>query len=122
MIVCTEFQKIGDFKSQQLEMMYKQIIYMYHSKSIDESYPKNVLFIEFELLSQKFWAFFVKMLAFFTMPTDKIWSCHMIQEANFEHFLFFHNSTFNIKKSHKISNGKSSLLDNLPLIFRSSPV
>ena len=33
----------------------KQIIY--HSKGIDESYPKNVLFIEFEPLCQKVWAF-----------------------------------------------------------------
>ena len=33
----------------------KQIIY--HSKGIDESYPKNVLFIEFEQLCQTLWAF-----------------------------------------------------------------
>ena len=33
----------------------KQIIY--HSKGIDESYSKNVLFIEFEPLCQKLWVF-----------------------------------------------------------------
>ena len=33
----------------------KQI--MYHSKGIDENYPKNLLFIEFERLCQKLWAF-----------------------------------------------------------------
>ena len=49
----------------------------------------------------------VKILAFLTMPTHQIWSCHVTQEANFENFLFFPNSTFNIKKSHKISSGKA---------------
>ena len=34
----------------------KQI--MYHSKGIDESCPKNVIFTEFEPLCQKLWAFF----------------------------------------------------------------
>ena len=33
----------------------KQIIY--HSKGIDKSYPQTVLFIEFEPLCQKLWAF-----------------------------------------------------------------
>ena len=28
---------------------------IYHSKDIDKSYPKNVLFIEFEPLCQKLW-------------------------------------------------------------------
>ena len=50
---------------------------------------------------------FVKILAFFTMPTHQIWSCHVTQEANFKIFLFFPNFTFNIKKSHKISSGKA---------------
>ena len=44
---------------------------------------------------------------FFTMPADQIWSCHVTQEANFEDFLFCSNSTFNIRKSHKIPCGKA---------------
>ena len=42
------------------------------------------------------------------MPADQIWSCHVIEDANFEKFLFYPNSTFNIRKSHKISSGKLS--------------
>ena len=41
------------------------------------------------------------------MHTHQISSCHMTQDANFEKFLFFPNSTFNIRRSHKISNGKA---------------
>ena len=47
----------------------KQIIY--HSKGIDTSYPKNVLFIEFEPLCQKVWAF-LSNFAVFMMPTHQI--------------------------------------------------
>ena len=49
---------------------------------------------------------FVKFWHFFTMPAYQIWSCHVTQEANFENFLFCPNSTFYIRKSHKISSGK----------------
>ena len=41
------------------------------------------------------------------MPAYQIWSCHMTQEANLENFLFCLNSTFNTRKSHKISSGKA---------------
>ena len=41
------------------------------------------------------------------MPAHQIWSHHVTQEANFEIFLFCPNSTFNIRKSHKISGGKA---------------
>ena len=41
------------------------------------------------------------------MPAHQIWSSHVIQEANFEKFLFCPNSTFNIRKSHKISGEKA---------------
>ena len=37
-------------------------------------------------------------MVFFTMPAHQIWSCHVIQEANFEKILFFPNSAFNIRK------------------------
>ena len=38
---------------------------------------------------------------FYTMPAHQIWSCHVTQDANFEHILFFSNSTLNIRKSKK---------------------
>ena len=41
------------------------------------------------------------------MPAHQIWSCHLVQDANFKNFLFCSNSSFNIKKSHKISSGKA---------------
>ena len=50
---------------------------------------------------------FCQMLALFTMPIHQIWSCHLTQVANFEIFLFCSNSTFNIRKSHKIFSGKA---------------
>ena len=43
----------------------------------------------------------------FTKPTHQVWSCHVTQEANFENFLLCPNSTFNIRKSHKIYSGKA---------------
>ena len=55
----------------------------------------------------KSYGHFCPILAFFTMPAHQIWSCHVTQDANFEKFLFCPNSTFNIRKSHKISSGKS---------------
>ena len=50
---------------------------------------------------------FVKFWHFFTMPAHQMWSYHVTQEANFENFLFCTNSTFNIRKVHKISSGKA---------------
>ena len=47
----------------------------------------------------KFWLFM--------MPAHQIWSCHMTQDTNFEKNLFCPNSTFNIRKSYKISSGKA---------------
>ena len=57
---------------------------------------KNVLFIEFESLCQKTWAF-MSNLGIFTMPALQIWSCHVT----------FPNSAFNIGKSCKISSIKA---------------
>ena len=31
---------------------------------------------------------FCQILAFFAMPAHQIWSCHVTEEANFEHFYF----------------------------------
>ena len=54
----------------------------------------------------KSYGHFCQILALFTMPAHQICSCHVTQDANFENFLFCPNSTFNIRKSHKISSGK----------------
>ena len=43
----------------------------------------------------------------FRMSAHQISSCQVTQEANFENVLFYPNSTFNIRKSHKISSGKA---------------
>ena len=77
---------------------------IYHSKGIDESYPKMYFFIEFEPLCQKLWVF-MSNFGIFTMPTPQLWPCHVNQEANFEKLLFY--SAFNIRKSYKISGRKA---------------
>ena len=45
-------------------------------------------------------------VAFFTMPTHQIWSCHVTKVANFENFKVWPNSTLTFKKSHQIASGK----------------
>ena len=50
---------------------------------------------------------FVKFWHFFTMPAHQIWPCHVTQKANFENFLCFPNSAFNIRKSNKTSSRKA---------------
>ena len=72
---------------------------------------KSVPFSEFEPL--KSYGYFCQILAFFTMPALQIWSCHVTQDANFENFLFCPKSTFNIRKSHKISGGKLSTSEGI---------
>ena len=71
---------------------------------------------------------FVKILAFFMMSSHQLWSYHVTQKANFDTFLSFPNSTFNIRKIHKISGGKAlyfrryqpktSRGDHPPSVFR----
>ena len=56
---------------------------------------------------------FVKFWHYFMMPAHQIWSCHVTQEANFENFLFFPNSAFNIRKSYKISGRKLSTSEDI---------
>ena len=77
-----------------------------HHSSIDESYPK-IYFLLNSNTYVKSYGHFCQMLAFFTMPAHKIWSCHVTQKAHFEKFLFCPNSTFNIGKNHKVSSGKA---------------
>ena len=44
---------------------------------------------------------------FFNDAPHQIWSCHVTQETDLETFSFCPSSTFNIRKSHKISSGKA---------------
>ena len=76
----------------------KQIIY--HSKGIDESYPKLYFLLNL-CYCVKSYGHFCQILAFFMMLAHQIWSCHMAQDANFENLLFCSNFVFNIRKSHK---------------------
>ena len=82
----------------------KQIIY--HSKGIDESRPKMYFLLNLSHYVKSY-GHLCQILAFFTMPALQIWPCHATQEANFENFLFFPNSAFNIGKSCKISSRKA---------------
>ena len=51
---------------------------------------------------------FVKILAFFTMPTHQIWSCHVTQEANFKNFYFVLILHLILRKVTKFPVGKLS--------------
>ena len=82
----------------------KQIIY--HSKGIDESYPKMYFLLNLSHYVKRC-GHFCQILAFSTMPARQIWSCHVTQEANFEKNLCFPNSEFHIRKSYKISSSKA---------------
>ena len=67
------------------------------SKGIDESYQKVYILLNYNHYVKSY-GYFCQILAFFTMPAHKIWSCHVTQEANFEKFLSCPDSTFNIRK------------------------
>ena len=82
----------------------KQIIY--HSKGIDESYPKMCFLLNLSHCVKSY-RHFCSILALFKKPAHQIWSCHVIQDANFKKFLFCPNSKFNVRKTHKISSGKA---------------
>ena len=64
----------------------KQIIY--HSKGIDESYPKMYFLLN---LSHhvKSYGHLCQILVFLTMPALQIWPCHVTQEANFKKIYLF---------------------------------
>ena len=82
----------------------KQIIH--HSKGIEKSCPKMYFYLH---LSHYFksYGYFCQILAFFMMPAHQILSSHVIHNANFEKFLFFPNSAFNIRKSYKTYSRKA---------------
>ena len=81
---------------------------IYHSKGIDESYPKMYFSLNLSYYVKRY-GNLCQIVAFFTMPAPQIWLSHMTQEANFEKNLFFPNSAFNIRKSYKISTLYKSL-------------
>ena len=64
----------------------KQIIY--HSKGIDESYPKMYFLLNLSHYVKSH-GHFCQILAFFTMPAHQIWSCHVTQKANFKKKIIF---------------------------------
>ena len=66
-----------------------------HSKCL---LSKNVIFIEFEPLCRKLWAF----MSSFTMTTHQIWSCHMTLASTFENCYVSPNSVLNFRKSYQI--------------------
>ena len=82
----------------------KQIIY--HSKGIDESCPKIYFLLNLSHYVKSY-GHFCQICFFFTMTAHQIWSCHVTQKENFENLLSCPNSTFNIRKSHRISSGKA---------------
>ena len=55
----------------------------------------------------KIYGHFCQILALFTLPTYQTCSFQVTHGADFEIFLFCPNSTFNIRKSHKMSSGKA---------------
>ena len=63
----------------------KQIIY--HSKSIDKSYPKMYFLLNLSHCLKSY-GHFVKFCCYFTMLAHQIWSCHVTQDAEFEIFYF----------------------------------
>ena len=64
----------------------KQIIY--HSKGIDESYPKMYFLLNLSHCVKRY-GHLCQILAFLMMPAVQIWPCHVTQEANLEKIYLF---------------------------------
>ena len=81
--------KVGPHETKQIR---------YHSKGIDNSFPKVCFLLNLShpkvcfllILSHcvKSYGHFCQILAIFTMPDYQILSCHMTQDGNFETFYF----------------------------------
>ena len=82
----------------------KQIIY--HSKGIDESYPKCTFYWIWVTMS-KVMGIYVKFWHFLRCPLSKYGHVTWPKKQILKKFLFFPNSAFNIKKSFKISSRKA---------------
>ena len=65
-----------------------------------------MLFIEFEPLCQTLWAFLSKFVSFYDARSLNMVMSHD-RRCKFRKFLFCPNSTFIIRKSHKICSGKA---------------
>ena len=61
---------------------------IYHSKGIDESYPKMFFLLNLSHCVKRY-GHLCQILAFFMIPALQIWPCHVTQEANFEKIYFF---------------------------------
>ena len=76
-------------------------------------------FFEFEQLRQKLWAFFSYFGSFYDAR-----SLNMVMSRDprckFHLFIFCPNSTFNFRKSHKISSGKLSRRTHAPPVVPES--
>ena len=62
--------------------------FIYHSKGIDESYPKMYFLLNLSHYVKSY-GHLCQFLAFFTMPALQIWPCHVNQEANCEKKFYF---------------------------------
>ena len=62
----------------------KQIIYQL--KDIDKSYPKMYFLLNLSHYVKSY-GHFCQILAFLRYPAHQIWSCYVIQEANFDTFI-----------------------------------
>ena len=80
--------------------------YISRSKSIAKSCLKMFFLLNLSHCLKSY-GNFCQILAPFTMPACQILCCHVIQDVNLENLLCFLNSTFNIRKSHKISSEKA---------------
>ena len=78
----TSLQK--QWQNPDLSETYQNI---YHSKGIDESYPKMCFLLNLRNYVKNY-RHFCRILALFTMPAHQIWSCHVTQDPNFEIFYF----------------------------------
>ena len=67
---------------------------------------QNVLFIEFEPLCQKLWAFMSIFGIFYDARSPNI-AMSRDPRTKFQKILFFSNSAFNIRKIYKISSRKA---------------
>ena len=67
---------------------------------------QNILLLNVGHCVKSYWHF-CQILAHFTMPSQQIWLCQVTQIGILEKFLSCPNSTFNIRKKHKISSGKA---------------
>ena len=94
-------------KQCQNSDFHETVQIIYHSSGFDKSYPKMYIILNLSLCVKSYGHLY-QILALFTMLIHQIWSCHVTHVGNFENFKNRPDSTFNFKKSHKVSRGKFS--------------